>query len=176
MYISKLPTVWWNWKTDVNDYYWQFKDMFHCSWYSNHWKLQSITLYNSTWSISCIFHITRRTVSCGSMFVLVYWIIEPNCYFLAKVVAWNSLDFHMVVLFHILDSMNLSSSGFRENSYFKRLKTQSKITASYILCCSHISVTFVLNFLPVCPVLCPKPLNIYFSCYHNSEVKIQHTI
>lgn len=77
----------------------------------------------------------------------------------------------MVVLLHILDGVNLSRSGFREKSYFKHLKTQSKITACHLFCYSHICVTFVLNSHPVCPLLYPKPLNICFSCYHNSEVK-----
>ena len=67
--------------------------------------------------------------------------------------------------------MNLSRSGFREKSYFKRLKTQSKITAFHLFCYSHICVTFVLNSHPVCPLLYPKPLNIYFSCYQNSKIK-----
>lgn len=77
----------------------------------------------------------------------------------------------MVVLLHILDSMNLNRAGFREKSYFKHLKTQSKISACHLFRCSHVRITFVLNSLPVCPLLYPKPLNIYFSCYHNSEVK-----
>ena len=77
----------------------------------------------------------------------------------------------MVVLLHILDSMNLNRSGFRERSYFKHLKTQSEVSACHLFRCSHVRITFVLNSLPVCPLLYPKPLSIYFSCYHNSEAK-----
>lgn len=67
--------------------------------------------------------------------------------------------------------MNLNRTGFRERSYFKYLKTQSKISACHLFCCSHVRTTFVLNPLPVCPLLSPKPLKIYFSCYHDIEVK-----
>jgi hypothetical protein len=138
-------------------------------------NVENYRIYSFTLFVGCIFSLwpTRR-VSSGSMFLYCSYWSKLLLFYFQKIVAYNSLEFYVVLLL-ILGNIELNTSGFIERSYFESLKTQPNITAPQPFCCSHIHVTFMLNFLPISPLLCPEPLDIHFSCYHRSGVNIQHT-
>lgn len=136
-----------------------------------HWKLQILHCIISDGPLAVYLYAIRRTVSCGSVFVLVlnYWSkLLPSskrcCLELSWLLCGGVIAYSWQFEFKYIRIQ-------RERSYFKHLKTQSKISACHLFCCSHVCITFVLNSHPVHPLLYPTPLNIYFSCYQNSEVK-----
>lgn len=132
------------------------------------WKLQNIKFYY-------IHDLQEEFLLAMCLFMYCSYWSKLLFFYFQKIVAYNSLEFY-VVLLHILGNIELNTSGFIEIRYFENLKTRSNITAPHPFYCSHIHVTFMLNSLPISPLLCPEPLDIHFSYYHNSGVNIQHTV